>query len=124
MRLCEPLGDGITIAHTPHMADSLEDLRGQVTATIEHATDLLASLKSLDEALETLKPELARLTNDERERYVARLCGYDEALPERLRDLVESLADLLAGLTTTDGGHGWLQQHTARMQSDQIVETP
>jgi hypothetical protein len=31
--LCEALGDGITVAHTPHMADSLEDLRGQVTAS-------------------------------------------------------------------------------------------
>jgi hypothetical protein len=53
---------------------------------------------------------------------VARLCEYDETLPVRLHALVEGLADLLAGLTTTDGGKAWLQQHTARLEGGEPAE--
>ena len=92
-------------------------LRGHVEKTIRHATDLLATLTSLDEALQALLPSLAAMTSGEREAYVARLCGYDDALPDRLRELVESLADVVAGLTPTDGGRAWLEHHLARLEA-------
>jgi hypothetical protein len=104
------------------VADPVDRVRAHVTTTILHATKLLADLTEVDEALQTLTPALDRMTNDERESYVARLCGYDEQLPERLRNLVEGLADLLAGLTTADGGRAWLEQHTARLENDEIIE--
>jgi hypothetical protein len=95
----------------------LEDLRAHVDGTVRNATDLLASLTSLDEALQVLLPSLADMTGSEREAFVARLCGYDERLPQRLRDLVESLADVIAGLTTADHGGAWLQHHLARLEA-------
>lgn len=95
----------------------LEGLRRHVERTIQHATKLLASLTSLDDALQVLLPSLATMTGAERETYVARLCGYDEALPERLRVLVESLADVIAGLTTADDGRAWLDLHLARLEA-------
>jgi hypothetical protein len=95
----------------------LDHLRSHVEATIRHATDLLATLTSLDEALQGRLPSLARMTEAEREVYVARLCGYDDALPQRLRDLVESLADMIAGLTPTDDGRAWLTHHLARLEA-------
>ena len=98
-------------------ADELDRLRKHVDLTISHATKLLGSLTSLDEALQLLLPSLADLTETEREVYVARLCGYDEALPDRLRELVESLADVIAGLTVTDGGQAWLDHHLARLET-------
>ena len=52
-----------------------------------------------------------------RESYVARLCGYDDALPQRLRDLIESLADIVAGLTPSDRGRAWLAHHLARLEA-------
>lgn len=91
-------------------------------ATIEHATDLLALLKSLDEALETLQAYPETLTEAGREALVARLCGYDEDLPERLRQLVESLADLLAGLTSSDAGRAWLHQRVSRLEAGETAE--
>jgi hypothetical protein len=96
---------------------SLEKLRAHVDATVHHATDLLESLVSLDEALQLLMPSLADLTDGERDAFVARLCGYDGDLPARLRALVESLADVIAGLTTSDGGHAWLALHLARLEA-------
>ena len=102
--------------------DQLEPLRGLVTITIKDATTLMARLKALDAALATLVPTLVTMTASERNVYVARLCGHDETLPGRLRDLVESLADLLAGLTSTDGGKAWLQQHTARLEAGDSAE--
>ncbi|MBM4440635.1 MAG: hypothetical protein FJ027_09445 [Candidatus Rokubacteria bacterium] len=95
----------------------LERLRSHVDETIRHATDVLADLTSLDEALHGLLPRLASMTDRERERYVARLCGYDDALPERLRELVEALADVVAGLTTADRGGAWLTHHLARLEA-------
>ncbi len=95
----------------------LERLRAHVDTTVRHATDLLGALTSLDEALKVLLPSLAAMTEAEREVYVARLCGYDEALPERLRVLVESLADVIAGLTTADAGRAWVAHHLARLEA-------
>ena len=92
-------------------------LRGHIDKTIRRATDLLASLTSLDEALQVLLPSLAEMTDTEREAYVARLCGYDEALAGRLRQLVESLADMIAEVSPTDGGRAWLDHHLARIEN-------
>ena len=97
--------------------EQLESLRSHVTATVQHATDLLGDLTSIDDAFRVLLPSLAQMTDDEGEAFVARLCGYDAALPERLRGLVESLADVLAGLTTADGGDVWRQHHLARLEA-------
>ena len=98
-------------------ADEFDRLREHVTLTARHATTLLGSLTALDEALQLLLPSLTHLTEREREMYVARLCGYDEALPDRLRELVESLADVIAGLTVTDGGRAWLEHHLSRLEA-------
>ena len=97
--------------------DEFDRLRQHVDVTIRHATKLLGSLTSMDEALQMLLPSLAPLTEAEREVYVARLCGFDEALPDHLRTLIESLADVVAGLTVADGGRGWLDHHLARLES-------
>jgi len=97
-------------------------LRDQVTATIRRGTDLLSDLKSLDDWLQELTPTLARLSASERETFVARLCGYDASLPEQLRQLIEGLADLVGGLTTTDGAQAWVRQHVARLESGEETE--
>jgi hypothetical protein len=34
-----------------------------------------------------------------------------------LRELVEALADVIAGLTPTDGGRAWLEHHRARLEA-------
>jgi hypothetical protein len=94
---------------------AIERLRAQVTTTIQSGTDLLADLKVLDDRLVVLLPSLSSMTEAERDQFVARLCGYDAALPERLRQLVEGLADLVAGLTATDGGAAWLRHHLDRI---------
>ena len=100
----------------------LVNLRAHVTATIRRGTALLADLKSLDDGLQTLMPTLARLPASEREAMVARTCGFDPALPDRLRQLVEGLADLVAGLTATDGGQAWVRQHVARLEAGEDTE--
>lgn len=97
-------------------------LREQVTATIRRGTDLLSDLKSLDDWLQALMPTLARLAESEREAFVARLCGYDAALPERLQQLIEGLADLVAGLTASDGGQAWVRQHLARLEAGEETD--
>ena len=97
-------------------------LRDQVTATIRRGTDLLSDLKSLDDWLQELTPTLARLSESERETFVARLCGYDASLPEQLRQLIEGLADLVGALTTTDGAQAWVRQHVARLESGEETE--
>jgi hypothetical protein len=98
-------------------AARLEQLRRHVDTTIRHATDVLGDLTSLDEALQELLPSLGTMTDAQRDEYVARLCGYDADLPDRLRTLVESLADVIAGLTTSDGGRAWLDHHLARLEA-------
>jgi len=97
-------------------------VREQVTATIQHGTVLLADLTSVDDWLQELMPAVARLPESEREAFVARLCGYDASLPERLRELIEGLADLLAGLTASDGGAAWVRQHVGRLQAGEETE--
>ena len=96
-------------------AEPTERLRSEVTTTIKRGTDLLADLKLLDNRLSVLLPSLQDMAESERETFVARLCGYDPDLPQRVRALIEGLADLLAGLTTTDGGAVWLRQHLERL---------
>lgn len=97
--------------------DRLESMRRRITTTIQDATDLLADLGAVADGLELLLPSLGDLTEAERAEHVAKLCGFDEALPDRLRELVESLADVLASLTTADGGEKWLQQQLARLDT-------
>jgi hypothetical protein len=97
-------------------------LRDQVTASIQHGGVLLADLKSLDDWLETLMPALARLPESEREAFVARLCGYDASLADRLRALIEGLADLLAGLTASDGGEAWVRHRITRVEAGEETE--
>jgi len=97
-------------------------LRERVTATIRRGTDLLVDLKSLDDWLQALMPTLARLPESERESLVARLCGYDASLPDRLQQLIEGLADLVAGLTASDGGEAWVRQHVARLEAGEETD--
>jgi hypothetical protein len=97
--------------------DHLEALRGRISATIQRGTNLFADLTSLDEWLQTLIPALGRMTERERQTFVAKLCGYDPALPEHLQQLIQGLADLLGGLTVADGGQAWLRQHLARVET-------
>jgi hypothetical protein len=97
-------------------------LREQVSASIQHGTVLLGDLKSLDDWLETLMPALTRLPESEREAFVARLCGYDASLPDRLRALIEGLADLLAGLTASDGGEAWVRHQITRVEAGEETE--
>ena len=97
-------------------------LREHVTATIERGTGLLGDLASLDVWLQVLMPTLARLSESERAAFVARLCGYDASLSDRLRQLIEGLADLLAGLTASDGGEAWVRQHVARLEAGEETE--
>jgi hypothetical protein len=100
----------------------IERLRAEITATIKHGTALLGDLKSLDDRLSLLLPSLREMPESEREGFVARLCGYDPAMPLRLRELIEGLADLVGGLTTTDGGAAWLRHHLDRLASGEAEE--
>ena len=58
---------------------------------------------------------LVRLLMMQRQR--DKLAGLDTAVPEELAALVETLADVLAGLTSADGGDGWLAHQRARLQA-------
>jgi len=100
----------------------LERLREHVTATIDRGTDLLVDLTSLDDWLQILVPALVRLPESEREAFVARLCGYDPSLPSRIRQLIEGLADLVAGLTATDGAQAWMRHHLTRLEAGEDTE--
>src|SRR5256885_15109944 len=97
------------------METDLDQLRTQVTATIQRGTDLLADLQALDAGLTLLLPSLSERPASEREQLVARLCGYDAGLPDRLRQLVEGLADVVARLTTTDGAAAWRRHQLERL---------
>lgn len=100
----------------------LARVREHVEATIQRGTDLLGDLKTLDDWLQELVPALARLPESEREAAVARICGYDASLPERLRQLIEGLADLIAGLTASDGGQTWARHQLARLEAGEDTE--
>ena len=97
-------------------------MREHVAATIRRSADLLADLKSLDDWLQALMPALARLPESERAALVARLCGYDPALRDRLHDLIGGLADLVAGLTASDAGQAWVRQHVARLEAGEETD--
>ncbi|HEV8585543.1 MAG TPA: hypothetical protein VGT02_11300 [Methylomirabilota bacterium] len=100
----------------------LERLREQVTATIRRGTALLADLHALDDGLVPLMPEIGRMAESERQAFVARLCGYDASLPDRLHELIDGLADLVAGLTATDGGQAWVRHHLTRLEAGEESE--
>lgn len=100
------------MASTPRPAEAL---REQVSRAIRRTTDLIADLKALAAGLETLLPESLGRTESERWREVAQLAALDEATPERLEALVETLADVLAGLTSADNGAHWLAHQRARL---------
>ena len=104
------------------MKTDVERLRAQVMTTIQRGTDLLADLKALDDGLARLLPSLSKLPESEREQVAARLCGYDPALRERVRALVEGLADVVAGLTTTDGAAAWRRHQLERLGSGETDE--
>jgi hypothetical protein len=92
-------------------------LREHVTRAIGHGTELISDLQALAEAFEVLLPELADATQAERWAEVARLSGLDPAMPERVATLIEGLADVVAGLTSADGGAAWLQHQRARLDA-------
>jgi hypothetical protein len=94
-----------------------EDLREQVTQAIQRTTDLIVDLKGVADALASLVPETADATEVERWTEVARLAGFDAGTLERLEAVVETLADVLAGLTSADGGVAWLQHQRARLDA-------
>ena len=102
--------------------EEIERLRAHVTTAITRGTELLGDLKALDDRLTPLLPSLQELPESEREQLVARLCGYDATLPDRLHELVGGLADLVAGLTTTDGGAAWLRHHLGRLAAGEGEE--
>jgi hypothetical protein len=92
-----------------------EALREQVARAIKRTTDLIAELKTLADGLDTLLPATTNRTQTERWRDAARLAALDETTPERLEALVETLADVLAGLTSADNGAHWLAHQRARL---------
>jgi hypothetical protein len=100
----------------------LDALRGQVSAAAKHGTALIADLRAISERFPVLVPSLVELTEAERWRAVARLCAIDEEMPARLRGLVEDLADVLAGLTTTDAGEAWVERRLATLRAGDTEE--
>ena len=89
---------------------SLGAFRTQLSDTIEHGAELLVGLKTLNDAFPTLLPPLEILPARERAKQVAVLCGFSPDLPADLHQLIESLADILGGLTAADGGEAWLRR--------------
>jgi hypothetical protein len=106
----------------PTDEDPIDRLRAQVTSTIRRGTDLLADLEQLDDRLTVLLPSLGEMAESEREHFVAQLCGYDPSLPDRLQALVGGLADLVAGLTATDGAAAWRRHHLDRLAAGEADE--
>jgi hypothetical protein len=102
--------------------DEIERLRAHVTLAIQHGTELLGDLKSLDDRLTVVLPSLQEMPESEREQFVARLCGYDAALLDRVHELVGSLADLVAGLTASDAGAAWLRLRLGRLAAGDAEE--
>jgi hypothetical protein len=104
------------------MADRFEPLRARITVAIRHGTDLIAELQLVADRFDVLVPPLSELTRAERWAEVARLCAIDEKMRERLETLVENLADVLGGLTTTDGGRAWLEHRRSRLAAGEDSE--
>jgi hypothetical protein len=96
-------------------AARLELLRRHVTEATRHGTALIADLQALAAAFVVLVPELEDATERGRWAEVARITGLDPACADDLATLVETLADVLAGLTTTDSGAAWLAHQRARL---------
>ena len=94
-----------------------EDARERVTRAIRRATELIADLKAVSDALASLVPETADATELERWAQIARLAGFEADALERLEAVVETLADVLAGLTSADRGAAWLQHQRARLEA-------
>src|SRR4030095_5635462 len=96
---------------------SLDAFRDQITDAIRHGTVLLADLKALNDSFPTLLPSLGDLPKSERATQVAVLCGFDPQLSADIREFIESLADVLGGLTAADGGEAWLRRHIDMLQT-------
>jgi hypothetical protein len=96
-------------------AARLELVRHHATEATRHGADLIADLQALAAAFAVVVPELEDATERERWAEVARLTGLDPASPDDLATLVETLADVLAGLTSTDSGAAWLAHQRARL---------
>jgi hypothetical protein len=94
-----------------------EILRMHVTGATRHGTELIAALQALADAFPMLAPELTNATERERWLEVARLTGLNREVPEHLSELVEALADVLAGLSSDDGGAAWLELRRARLRA-------
>jgi hypothetical protein len=94
-----------------------EILRAHILQAVEHGTALIADLKALTEAFEPMLPELGDQSETQRWTEVARLTSLDVATPDGLASLVETLADVLAGLSSSDGGEAWLAQQRARLNA-------
>ncbi|PYM21233.1 MAG: hypothetical protein DMD81_00280 [Candidatus Rokuibacteriota bacterium] len=101
----------------PSATHPLEELREKTGIAIRHGTDLIADLKAFSDLFEALIPELTTRTTAERWNEVARLSGIDAAMPDRLEAFVESLSDVLAGLTPSDGGQAWLRRRRAALDA-------
>jgi hypothetical protein len=96
-------------------AARLELLRRHATDAARHGTALIADLQALAATFAILVPELEDATESERWAEVARIAGLDPACADNIAALVETLADVLAGLTTTDGGAAWVAHQRARL---------
>jgi hypothetical protein len=98
-------------------AVTTEELRRHVTRAIQHSTDLIVDLQALARGFQSIVPELRDATESDRWAEVTRIIALDAALPDMLAAVVETLADVLAGLTSSDGGRGWLEHQRARLDA-------
>jgi hypothetical protein len=98
-------------------ATRAEVVRGLATRASRHGTDLIADLQALAAAFVVVVPDLAEATEAERWVEFARITGLDPATPEHLAAVVETLADVLAGLTSDDGGAAWLRHQRERLDA-------
>ena len=96
--------------------ERLDAFRTQLSDTIEHGTELLVDLKALNDSFPKLLPLLANLSERQRATEIAVLCGFNPGLPTDLHQLIESLADVLGGLTAADGGEAWLRRQVDALQ--------
>ncbi len=99
----------------PRSRAGLEALRAEVTNATLRATDLIADLRAIADRFGTLVPDFVDRTEAERWTETAKLCGIDASMPDQLAQMIECLADALAGLTTSDGGRRWLEHQRARL---------
>jgi uncharacterized phage infection (PIP) family protein YhgE len=88
----------------------LDALRTQLINTILHGADLLEDLQTINDNFCTLLPTLGNLSESERATQVAVLCDFNPELSTYLQQLTESLAGVLARLTTADDGEAWLRR--------------